>query len=88
VIKSPKLYFADVGLASFLLGIHTTEQASRDPIYSSLGTQSEKVGAGETANVPMMKCGGWLYEMPTTDDSLVADDFIRYLELDTGDQSN
>jgi len=34
--KSPKLYFADVGLAAFLLGIHTAEQASRDPLRGNL----------------------------------------------------
>lgn len=36
VIKSPKLYFADVGLAAFLLGIHTEEQAARDPLRGVL----------------------------------------------------
>lgn len=36
VIKSPKLYFTDVGLAAFLLGIHTAEQASRDPLRGGL----------------------------------------------------
>ena len=36
VIKSPKLYFADVGLVAFLLGIHTPEQASRDPLRGQL----------------------------------------------------
>lgn len=36
VIKSPKLYFADLGLAAFLLGIHTAEQASRDPLRGNL----------------------------------------------------
>lgn len=36
VIKSPKIYFTDVGLASFLLGIHTAEQASRDPLRGNL----------------------------------------------------
>ncbi len=36
VIKSPKLYFTDVGLASFLLGIHTREQAARDPLRGQL----------------------------------------------------
>jgi hypothetical protein len=36
VIKSPKLYFADVGLATFLLGIHTGEQAARDPLRGAL----------------------------------------------------
>lgn len=32
MIKSPKLYFFDVGLVSFLLGIETTHQMSRDPL--------------------------------------------------------
>ncbi len=36
VIKSPKIYFTDVGLAAFLLGIHTPEQAARDPLRGNL----------------------------------------------------
>lgn len=36
VIKSPKIYFTDVGLAAFLLGIHTKEQASHDPLRGNL----------------------------------------------------
>lgn len=36
VVKSPKIFFTDVGLAAFLLGIHTAEQASRDPLRGSL----------------------------------------------------
>ena len=32
LIKSPKIFFTDVGLAAFLLGIHTEERASRDPL--------------------------------------------------------
>ena len=36
VIKSPKIYFTDVGLVAFLLGIHTPEQASRDPLRGNL----------------------------------------------------
>ncbi|NOZ68340.1 MAG: ATP-binding protein [Deferribacteres bacterium] len=36
VIKSPKIYFTDTGLAAFLLGIHTEEQASRDPLRGNL----------------------------------------------------
>jgi hypothetical protein len=36
VIKSPKIYFTDVGLAAFLLGIHTPEQAFRDPLRGNL----------------------------------------------------
>ncbi len=36
IIKSPKFFFTDVGLASFLIGIHTAEQASRDPLRGNL----------------------------------------------------
>lgn len=36
VIKSPKLYFTDVGLASYLLGIHTQNQMERDPLRGQL----------------------------------------------------
>lgn len=36
VVKSSKVYFADVGLAAFLLGIHTAEQAERDPLRGAL----------------------------------------------------
>ena len=36
VIKSPKIFFTDVGLAAFLLGIHSAEQAIRDPLRGSL----------------------------------------------------
>jgi len=36
VIKSPKVFFTDVGLAAFLMGIHTEEQASRDPLRGNL----------------------------------------------------
>ncbi|MFH1134691.1 MAG: ATP-binding protein [Pseudomonadota bacterium] len=36
VIKSSKIYFTDVGLAAFLLGIHTAEPASRDPLRGNL----------------------------------------------------
>ncbi|HOT29674.1 MAG TPA: ATP-binding protein [Candidatus Ozemobacteraceae bacterium] len=36
LIKSPKLYFYDVGLATHLLGIETPEQVSRDPLRGAL----------------------------------------------------
>ncbi|MBM3198313.1 MAG: ATP-binding protein [Chlamydiae bacterium] len=36
VIKSPKLYFCDVGLAAYLLGIETASQVGRDPLRGSL----------------------------------------------------
>jgi predicted AAA+ superfamily ATPase len=36
LIKSPKLYFIDTGLAAWLLGIETTQQLSRDPLRGAL----------------------------------------------------
>jgi uncharacterized protein len=36
LVKSPKLYFYDVGLATFLLGIENEKQLSRDPLRGSL----------------------------------------------------
>ena len=36
VVKSPKLYFTDTGLAAFLLGIRSRDQASRDPLRGNL----------------------------------------------------
>lgn len=36
VVRTSKVYFTDVGLASFLLGIHTVEQAARDPLRGNL----------------------------------------------------
>ena len=35
-IKSPKIYFCDVGLVAYLLGIETEEQMSRDPLKGNL----------------------------------------------------
>ena len=36
LIKSPKLYFYDVGLASYLLGIENEKQVFRDPLRGNL----------------------------------------------------
>jgi predicted AAA+ superfamily ATPase len=36
VVKSPKLYFTDTGLAAHLAGIRTAEQAARDPLRGGL----------------------------------------------------
>lgn len=36
LVKTPKLYFTDVGLASYLLGIETIEQLQRDPLRGQL----------------------------------------------------
>ncbi|NMA40264.1 MAG: ATP-binding protein [Lentisphaerae bacterium] len=36
LIKAPKIFFTDVGLASFLLGIERVEQIARDPLLGGL----------------------------------------------------
>ncbi len=36
IVKTPKLYFTDVGLATYLLGINEIEQVARDPLLGSL----------------------------------------------------
>ena len=36
IVKSPKIYFTDVGLATFLLGIQSQEQIIRDPLLGGL----------------------------------------------------
>ncbi len=36
IIKAPKLYFSDVGLASYLLGIEDITQMNRDPLRGNL----------------------------------------------------
>ena len=36
LIKSPKLYFYDVGLASWLLGLRSAAQVARDPLWGGL----------------------------------------------------
>ena len=36
LVKSPKIYFIDVGLASYLLGIESIEQTKRDPLRGQL----------------------------------------------------
>ena len=36
IIKAPKIYFVDVGLATYLLGIQSSNQVGRDPLYGQL----------------------------------------------------
>ena len=36
IVKSPKLYFTDVGFVCYLLGIETPEQVARDPLMGGL----------------------------------------------------
>jgi len=36
LVKSPKLYFHDTGLACWLLGLRTPEQVQRDPLWGAL----------------------------------------------------
>lgn len=36
LVKSPKIYFTDVGLATYLLGLENPEQVNRDPLIGNL----------------------------------------------------
>jgi uncharacterized protein len=36
IIKSPKIYFTEIGLAAYLLGIQSSEQVNRDPLLGGL----------------------------------------------------
>ncbi len=36
IVKSPKLYFTDIGLASYLIGINDIRQVNRDPLLGGL----------------------------------------------------
>lgn len=36
LVQSPKIYYTDIGLAAFLLGIRNSEQAERDPLRGGL----------------------------------------------------
>jgi len=35
-VKSPKIYFTEVGLAAHLLGLHTPKETERDPLFGNL----------------------------------------------------
>ena len=57
-VKSPKLYFYDVGLACWLLGLRTATQVERDPLWGSLfenmiimEAMKDRFNAGETAQM-------------------------------------
>ena len=58
LVKSPKLYFYDVGLACWLLGLRTADQVSRDPLWGSLfenfiimEAMKDRLNAGESAEM-------------------------------------
>ncbi len=58
LVKSPKLYFYDVGLACWLLGLREPEQVARDPLWGSLfenfiimEAMKERLNAGESAEM-------------------------------------
>jgi uncharacterized protein len=36
LVKTPKIYFTEIGLAAYLLGIESPEQVDRDPLYGNL----------------------------------------------------
>jgi hypothetical protein len=58
LIKAPKLYFYDVGLACWLLGLRSAEQVARDPLWGCLfenfvvmEAMKDRLNAGETAEM-------------------------------------
>ena len=58
LVKSPKLYFYDVGLACWLLGLRTAAQVSRDPLWGGLfenfiimEAMKDRLNAGESAEM-------------------------------------
>ena len=58
LVKSPKLYFYDVGLACWLLGLRTPEQVSRDPLWGAMfenfvimEAMKDRLNAGESAEM-------------------------------------
>ena len=58
LVKSPKLYFYDVGLACWLLGLRTADQVSRDPLWGSMfenfiimEAMKDRLNAGESAEM-------------------------------------
>jgi predicted AAA+ superfamily ATPase len=58
LVKSPKLYFYDVGLASWLLGLRTGDQVMRDPLWGSLfenfiimEAMKDRLNAGESSEM-------------------------------------
>lgn len=58
LIKAPKLYFYDVGLACWLLGLRSAEQVARDPLWGSLfenfvimEAMKDRLNAGESAEM-------------------------------------
>lgn len=62
MVKSPKLYFTEPGLATHLLGIETTEQLIRDPLRGSLFENlvvaealKQRANSGRTPNLWFMR---------------------------------
>jgi uncharacterized protein len=58
LVKSPKLYFYDVGLACWLLGLRTADQVARDPLWGGLfenfiimEAMKDRLNAGESAEM-------------------------------------
>jgi uncharacterized protein len=58
LVKAPKLYFYDVGLACWLLGLRSAAQVARDPLWGSLfenfvimEAMKDRLNAGESAEM-------------------------------------
>lgn len=45
-IKAPKIYFTDVGLLSFLLGIRNPKQITRDPLVGAIFENADGILRG------------------------------------------
>ena len=58
LVKSKKLYFTEVGLATWMLGIETPEQVARDPLFGGLFENMvvmEAFNAGEMPNLYFLR---------------------------------
>ena len=56
LVKRPKLYVRDAGLASFLCGVHTTEALRSSPLAGALW---ETLVCAEIRRLQSNRCGGW-----------------------------
>ena len=65
VVKSPKVYFTEVGLVSYLLGIENAEQMSRDPLRGNLfenmvvaDAMKQRANMGKEPRLSFLRTGG------------------------------
>ena len=65
--KSPKIYFSEVGLVSYLLGLETAEQVGRDPLRGNLfenmvvaDVLKQRANLGKEPRLSFLRTGGGL----------------------------